>query len=221
MDDVMWVVVLVAVNGLVLFVYLGERRAERRRTEQLAHVADQLGFEFSADGDARLLDLQHPLFLLGDTKKLWNLMQGKRHGLHVAIFDYEYVTGRGRRDRARYRYSVVRFAFEGPCLPSFALHPRPRRVLYDTVSTFGYKDISFEGLPLLFRLRGFYDDEESASRRLFAALFIKFYEEKGDLSTECSGNVLLVYRESRVDPQALSSFMEEGVKVFSAYRKVE
>jgi hypothetical protein len=215
-------IILVVLAGLALgvaliyFSYL----TEKKRTEDLKQVAQDLGFEFWPQGDAALfksLNRFH-LFSLGYSNRLWNLLRGKANDLEVNIFDYRYVTGAGKHKHALTQ-SVVCFRFTGSGLPTFSL--RPENVWHKIGSWLGYQDIDFGSHPSFsshYLLRG---GDENAIRALFTDPMLTFYEQHPGLSTEGSGNLLLFYRNAgKVGPQGVRAFMEEGFKVLSQFRSV-
>lgn len=206
------VIVLIAVGALWAY------RREKKRTEEFAKIAQELGFEFSPYGDPALLKTlgDHHLFSQGHSRKLWNLMRGQAQGLEVILFDYQYVTGSGKH-RHTWRHTVLCMQFEGGELPTFSL--RPETVWHKIGSWFGYQDIDFESHPNFSRrylLRG---GDEAAIRRLFTDEVLAFYEEHPGLSTEGSGNRLVVYRHSRrITPADTRSLLEMGFKVLGVLR---
>ena len=213
---IMVVALVLAFVGLLIYM---QHLAEKKRTEQLGPVAEQLGFDFSPQGDPALLESLKPfrLFSQGHSEKLWNLMRGHTHDLDVAIFDYRYVTGGGKHSHT-WLHTVVCFRFDGEPLPSFAL--RPENLFHKIGALFGYQDIDFKSHSTFsknYLLRG---EDEAAIREVFTPDLLDFYAEQTGICTEGSGNVLLVYREKRAEPSKIGDFMEEGFGVYSAFRPV-
>lgn len=215
MGPLIFIVVVLLVIAVVAYIGHG---MEKKRTEEYARIAQELGFDFSPKGDAALLETLggHHLFSQGHSRKLWNLMRGKANDLEVLLFDYKYVTGGGKH-RHTWHHTVVCMQFAGGELPTFSL--RPETIWHKIGGWFGFRDIDFETHPTFSRqylLRG---NDEEAIRRLFAAEVLAFYEEQTGLSTEGSGDRLVVYRHARrVAPQDIRSLLEEGFKVLGVFR---
>ena len=191
--------------------------AEKKRTAEFQAVANDLGFEFSPNGDANLLQALgvFHLFSQGHSKAIKNLLRRKTEKLEVAIFDYNYTTG-GGKSRHTWKQSVISFRFPGAPLPKFLLRPEG---FWDKIGAWmGFQDIDFDDHPEFsssYLLRG---DDEQAVRRLFTAAILDYFTENRKLTTEGCGQALLFYRiEVRVQPQELRSFLEEGWKVLALF----
>lgn len=199
-------------------IYLILKKRSKERIEGLSQVAYNLGFEFSLQGDAASLQGTNrlPLFSKGRSKQLRNLLHKRSNNVEVAIFDYDYRTGKGKKGYT-ISQSVIYFQFDQPRLPVFLLLPS-NKLISGMISWSGYKDIRFDGYPIFSMNYLLCGDNENAIRMLFTDAVLKFYERKPGLSTETSGNTLLYYRHGqRVDPQDIRSFMEEGFKLLSLY----
>jgi hypothetical protein len=193
-------------------------RAEKKRTEELKLLAQELGFEFAPAGDGDFLQSlnEFHLFSQGHSHKLSNLMRGTSNNLDVAVFDYKYVTGGGKSSHT-WNHSVICFRFDGPPLPASSL--RPENIWHKIGSWFGYRDINFESHPAFSKIYLLRGEDENAIRALFTQALLDFYEQKPGLSTEGSGNTLLYYQHAvRLEPQAIRGFMEDGFKALGLYR---
>jgi hypothetical protein len=201
---------------IAVFAYIGYL-IEKRRTEALKRVAEELGFEFFPKdvGMLRNLDGFH-LFSQGHSKRIKNLMRGEAGGLAVEIFDYRYVTGGGKSSQT-WNQTVLCFRLDGPDLPDFSL--RPENLFHRIGALFGYQDINFEDYPRFsksYLLRG---PDENEIRELFSERVLTFYQARPGLSTEGGGDRLLFYRHNkRVDPQKVHEFLEEGFQVLAVFR---
>ena len=89
------VIVVVVVFVIVAYVH------ERKRTEQLRQIAEELSFRFLGENDGDLLAHlgDFNLFSQGRSRKLKNLMVGTSSDTEVAIFDYS-VHDRQRKELA-------------------------------------------------------------------------------------------------------------------------
>ena len=101
------VFVVIAALVIVFNVY------ERRRTEQLRQIAEDLSFQFLGENDGDLLAHlgDFNLFSQGRSRKLKNLLVGTSSDTEVAIFDYQYTTGSGKNSQT-HRQTVIRFQSE-------------------------------------------------------------------------------------------------------------
>lgn len=206
--------------GLVLALVVGfmilNARWERKRTEALKGVANDLSFEFFPEGDTRFeqwLQAFH-LFTQGHSKKLWNLMRGKASGLQVSIFDYRYVTGSGKH-RHTWSLSVFLAVREGMDLPVFTM--RPETVWHKIGSWFGYKDINFESHPKFSRTYLLKGPEEDAIRKLFRPEVLDYFDSTAGLNVEGDGEMLIYYVYSRLDPKGVKEFLSKGFEVYRLF----
>jgi hypothetical protein len=212
----LFIVGFLALMGLI--VYLGYL-AEKKRTEALRAVADELGFEFHPGGDKVLqgwLDDFH-LFSRGHSKKLANVLRGRTRDLDVAVFDYKYTVGSGKNART-YRTSVACFTAAGMNLPEFGLRPADFWLRLG-VSVFGYQDINFDSHPHFSKYYILRGPDEGAIREVFIPEVLDHFDAEPGLSTEAAGDVLLVYRHAhRIDPTQVRTFLEDGFAVLALFR---
>ena len=200
--------------GLVIFIRI---RLQKKRTEGFRQVAEQLGLPFFPKGDDSLLERlgSFHLFSRGHSKKIKNMLHGETGSLEVAIFDYWYTTGHGKH-RHTHGQSVVYFSCTALSLPRFAL--RPEGLFHKIGSVLGYQDIDFESHPRFsktYLLRG---EDEAQVRELFNDELLTFFETEHKLCVEGGGDQLVFYRGSkRIKPDEVQQFMDEGVRVFTAF----
>jgi hypothetical protein len=220
MSVVLPIVIVAVIVGVGAIAY-GGYLAEKKRIEDLQRVAAELGFDFERVGQADFLQsLSHfNLFTPGHSKSITNLMRGRTQDLDAAIFDYRYVTGHGKHRHVS-NHSVICFRFEGPELPRFGLCPE--NFTHRIGQWFGYQDIDFETHATFsdkYLLRG---RDEQAVRGLFTGTVLDYFEDKPGLSAEGAGNTLLFYRHAtRVRPENIRSFLEEGFAVLGLFRRAE
>ena len=213
-----FILFVMAIAGFMGFLFYREYLAEKQRTAELQQVAGELGFDFVPEGqDSLHRDLaRFPLFSLGRSDQLKNLLRGRTSDLEVAIFDFRYVIGSGK-NRQTFRQTVIAFQFQEPRLPTFSL--RPENLWHKVGAWFGYQDFDFENHPGFsgsYLLRG---DSEDAVRRLFADPVLDWFEQHPGLSVEAGGQRLLFYRSNdRVVPAKVRELMEEGFQVLKLFR---
>src|SRR5438105_4494701 len=97
---------------------------EKKRTEAFAALAQELNFEFSPKGNAKLLSDLGSCHLgsLGHSKQIKNLLKGRAQGLEICIFDYKYVVGSGKSQQT-YQQSVFVARAGDMDLPKFTMRP--------------------------------------------------------------------------------------------------
>jgi hypothetical protein len=210
--------IIIGIAAIVAVALYINYLVEKKRTEGMQRVAEELGFEFSPKGDGPLLtELSlFNLFTQGHSRRLYNLMRGEANNLEVDIFDYTYVTGSGKSSHT-WKQTLVCFGMREASLPSFSLRPE---TFWDKIGTwFGYQNIDFDTNPAFsdkYLLRG---RDEEAVRALFGEDVLGFFERQPGLSIEGYGHRLIFYRQSkRVDPDNIRGFLEEGFKVLALFR---
>lgn len=171
--------VFVTFGSFVAAIVLASRQ-EKQRTVDLQAIASDIGFAFSPQGDADLLQTLSVfhLFSQGHDKSLSSMLYKRTKNLDVAMFDYMYVTGSGKT-RMYWNQSVICFRFAGPKLPTFVL--RPRGFFGKITEWNGSQGIAFHDYPTFsgrFLLRG---NDELAIRKLF----------RGPILDYCTGNAKL------------------------------
>jgi carbonic anhydrase len=216
--DYYWPFLVLGVIAIIAVALYINYLKEKKRTEGMQRVAEELGFEFSPKGDGPLLtELSlFNLFTQGHSRRLYNLMRGEANNLEVDIFDYTYVTGSGKSSHT-WNQTLACFGMREASLPSFSLRPE---TFWDKIGTwFGYQNINFDtnpGFSDKYLLRG---RDEEAVRGLFGEEVLGFFERQPGLSVEGYGHRLIFYRQSkRVDPENIRGFLEEGFKVLALFR---
>jgi hypothetical protein len=195
-------------------------RADRKRTEGLRRVAEEMGFEYAAAAPVDGLRARYPgfhLFAQGRRPDVRNLLRGRAGGLDVSIFDYAYVTGSGK-SRHTWRQTVLAFEFDDPDLPGFSL--RPEMWFHKVGQWLGYKDIDFDTNPKFSRqylLRS--GEREDDVQALFSDRVLEYYEAHPNVCTEACGHRLVYYRaQKRIGPAEVREFLEEGFRVLALFR---
>jgi hypothetical protein len=211
---------LLPMGAIVVFIaalfYVGYLR-DKKRTEDLQRVAQELGFDFFPEYPELFAVLaRFHLFSQGHGKQIKNVMRGEARGLTAEIFDYRYTTGGGKHSQI-WRQTVICFHLDGPPLPAFSLRPES---VFDRIGAwFGAQDINFEDYPTFSKMYLLQGPEEREIRGLFTDPLLAFYEGRPGLNTEGGGSRLLFYRHNKqVAPTDLLSFLEEGFEVLAVFR---
>jgi hypothetical protein len=198
---------------IVASAYLISAYRRRKRTESLQKIAEELGLEFApgADGNLVFQLANFELFSKGKSSKATNLLQGQSGDRALAIFDYEFTTGSGK-SRHTTHTTVLKIRFDGPELPDFSL--RPRNIWDKIGSLLGRKGIELESNPKFSRAYMLRGENEPEVRALFSSAVLDFYELHPELTTEASGNTLLLYRRGqRTSPTQFGNFLSEGLEL--------
>jgi hypothetical protein len=194
---------------------------EQQRREHLQAIADRMGFAYSAEAEPGLWNRVSGFSLCskGFRRTVHNAMHRRIHDIDVTLFDYRYTTSSGRHHQTHYR-TVVLFETDRLRLPRFTLCPQ--HFFHRIASALGSQDINFEAHPLFsesYRLQG---PDEKRIRRLFDEGALLYFTRHTDLHAEGDGRRLIVYRGgSRVDPQQMEAFLQQGLDVLDAFMEKE
>ena len=212
--NIIVIVFLIFFVGSLILIFL---RVGKKRTEQFALISAELKLNFFPKGSTSLFERLKPfhLFSKGWSRKIKNLMEGEANKVELAIFDYQYTTHGGQHPQT-HRQSLLFIHSPKLYLPDFSL--RPENVFHKIGGSFGYKDIDFETHPIFsksYLLRG---ENESAIRGLFNNELLNSIQSQQKICIEGSGDKIIFYRhKSRVKPEEVESFMEEGFQVFDQF----
>ena len=191
---------------------------EKKRTEEFAQLAEELGWTFHPKGDESVLGRmgRFHLFSQGDRRKMKNLIVANNEDGEVAVFGYQYTTGSGD-SRSTHSQNVACFQSSDLDLPKFAL--RPEHLFHKIGGMMGYEDIDFRSYPEFstrFLLRG---DDRDAIERLFSDRVLGFFEGHDKISVEGDGNQLIFYRAGkRIKPDGVVPFLQEASEVFKLFK---
>ena len=207
--------IILVIGAVIGGIFVVSHLQDKKRTEKLRQVADEMGLPFYPQGDDSLIGQlsNFPLFSEGRSKKIKNMLHGETSEVEVGIFDFRYTTGSGKSSHT-HKQSVAYFRSPDLDFPDFAL--RPEHLFHRIGGVFGYQDIDFESHPRFsksYLLRG---NSEHKIRQLFNDEILAFFERQTGLSVEGNGERLIFYRASkRVKPEEVRSFFEEGFRVFA------
>ncbi len=211
-----WIVLgIVAIGCFVVWMVV----LENKRSEALASIAEEMGFNYLKKGDKSHLDRfqSFHLFSQGHSKKIKNHIFGSSQGLELGLFGYEYTTGAGK-DSHTHRQSV--FYIVSPEIHVSAFSLRPEHIFHRIGKAFGYQDIEIESHPEFskqFLLRG---KEVDKIKNLFTQTIMDHYVSIGKVSTEGAGDTLVFYRSGkRIKPDMIQSFIDEGLSIYKLFHK--
>lgn len=143
MGDGLLIIVIAAV-GVAVFGYFGWYLKKKRR-EELALVARQLGLSYSPVDYVGILSYPYALLQKGDGRGAENLLTGSWNGVEVVEFDYWYYDessdSEGRSSRTYHRFSCVMTSVD---LWGSHLTVSRENFLTRLADNVGLRDIEFE-----------------------------------------------------------------------------
>jgi hypothetical protein len=209
-------VLIIAVSALLVgvLVIILQKRAERRRSEEIRRQAAVLGcvFEERAELDGQPFATLGT-FHAGNRRRIRNLLiQRRPDGGERRVFDYSYVVSSGKSSHT-HRQTVAVFRLPGCSFPRFRMS---RENLFHKIgSAFGFQDIDFADDPDFserYLLRG---ENEEAVRRVFDYRVRQgLRHDRPGWSVEADGDWLVLMRpEVREKPERLVGFIQEVERV--------
>lgn len=217
MSQFVFIILGFAIFGLI---FLAGLFFEKKRTEKISAVAEELGLEFSASENGPLLGkLQvFKMFNIGRARKMKNVMTAETDAASLAIFEYQYTTGGGKHSKT-HKFTIA--AMETPALqvPQFTTRPEG---MFDRVgSAMGFQDIDFEEHPEFsdaFVLQG---EDETAIRDFFDKRMLDLFANNRGVYVDADGSMLTYRKKGRQKPEAIPDFMAEAYEFLNAFREPE
>ncbi|MCH2177521.1 MAG: hypothetical protein MK106_01840 [Mariniblastus sp.] len=208
----------------LVFYHFYVKRRERRRSEALQVIAEEMGLDFKPEGDAVFQEglPAFPLFEIGRAKKLTNLWQADTDDLKLGMFDYCFTVGHGKHKKVR-RLTVVVVGSESLQAPS--CHLRPTVAFWDPIGAMlGKQDINFEEHSAFSKAFVLKSPTEPEARDFFDSELMDFFAQHSDTSFESRDGAFLYFRQwKRVDPTsvAIRDFLGEGYAMLGALQDRE
>jgi len=186
----------------------------RKRSQDLAAAAQQLGFTFMGDTwHGPTLNPQFKTCLLQRTRgRPNNVMVGMSGNLQAILFDYKYQAG-----KSTITQTIACFSHNVQ-LPPFSLKPEG---VFDRIGdAIVHNDIDFDSHPEFSRRYALKSPDEANTRRFFTPAVLSYMEQifaEMKWNIETSGINLFVYRPGRtVSPSDLSTFLYQTSSVATA-----
>lgn len=189
---VLLVVVLIAVGAYFSW-YL-----KKKRREELALFARQMGLEFYLVDFIGLLSLPFDLLRRGDGRGAENLMTGTWHGIALTEFDYWYydesTDSKGNRQRTYHYFSCVTASYD-----AYGAHliVTPENLFTRLADGVGLHDIQFETEAFNKAFQVKCADRKFANDFIDQRMMAWLQSEAWGWSFETSANQLLVYTKRR------------------------
>ncbi len=206
-----------AVMGIIMWIAV---RYEKKRTEKMATIAEELGLQFSAEQDNALLSkLQaFALFNKGRARKMKNVMTAETETTSLAIFEYQYTTGSGKNSHT-HKFTMA--AMETPTLQLPQFTTRPEGFLDGIGSAMGFQDIDFEEhseFSDAFVLQG---ENETAIREFFDTRILDLFANHKGVHVDAQRSLLTYRRKGRQKPESIPDFMAEAYEFLNAFNEPE
>lgn len=219
MEAYLPILIIGGIMALVAIAIIFSVKAERKRREALAALAQNLGLTFSPERDEALRNslAMFKVFNIGHGRRLKNVMRGAGSDLQFEIFDYRYTTGHGKHSQT-HLLTAVHFHLDLVTFPIFSLRAEG---FFDRIGAkFGAQDIDFDTHPTFSKKYVLKGDSEDEVRGLFnesvLVLFEQYADQKKRICVEGMGNDLLVYRSGRrIKPEQIQEFYQECQAIFT------
>ncbi|MBN1477866.1 hypothetical protein JXA47_14020 [Candidatus Sumerlaeota bacterium] len=217
MEAVIVTLIIAGVVVLVIAAIVIAKAMERRRTEALAAVAEEMGYRFQPEVDKETLTplSGFRLFSQGHGRRARNLMVGETTSIEMWCLDYRYTVGSGKNS-STFRQTVVAFFPRGVRLPPFAL--APENFFHRIGQAFGARDIDFDEYPVFsksYLLRG---EDEDMVRHVFDDEVIRFFEENLNFNVECREEGLIFHQGHRlIKPPNLTEHILLAQRIFGLF----
>jgi hypothetical protein len=143
----------------------------KKRTRELAEVAQQIGFRFAGNiWSGPSLSSQYKISLLQRTRgRFSNVMTGSSGGLQISLFDYTYPVG-----KSSITQTLATFSQDLP-LPLFALRPES---FFDRIGdAIVHNDIDFDSNPDFSKRYLLKSPDEAGTRGLFTPGLLAYLEQ--------------------------------------------
>jgi len=210
-----FVPLLIGLVGVGIAVWV-TKLYEKKRTETLAVVAEELGMVFSAEQDHQLLSALQafPLFNKGRAREMKNVMTAETEDTKLAIFEYKYTTGGGKNSQT-HKFTLAFMQRATLQLPHFTV--RPEGFLDRMGSAMGFQDIDFEEHPEFSRSFVLQGENETAIRAFFDKRIKDLFVGKRDALVEAGGNMMTFRKKGRQSPEKIADFMGEAYEFLNAF----
>jgi hypothetical protein len=127
--------------ALAVGLYFLTRWFDRKRTQAWAQLAASIGCQLAAaDPFGILATCEQPIFRVGESRRVSNVLSGLYRAHEVRCFDYRYTEGSGR-DSTTYELTVVMITAP---VPFATMVVRPESFGDKLAAAIGLEDINFE-----------------------------------------------------------------------------
>ena len=213
-----FVFAIAIVLGIIAVIAMISNHFEKKRTNALLAIAEELHMEFQAKDEAHSFRNQKKHFKLfekGRSRNAYNIFRGSSAAIQAELFDYRYTVGSGKNS-STYNQTVAHFSATSFDFPSFEM--KPENFFHRVGTTFGMQDIDFEEHPDFSKSYLLQGDNEVAIRNLFDRHMLDFFSNHKGWTVEASKQELIIYKSGRrVSPDELKGFMEESLAIANQF----
>ncbi|MEM6597467.1 MAG: hypothetical protein AAF810_14985 [Cyanobacteria bacterium P01_D01_bin.36] len=209
-----WLVIVLIVGVIGLMIYL-----DYRRTKAIKSVAETLGFTY-CDLPAQYSSSVISHFDIGSkgrNRRLKNLIRGRFKNVKVAIGDYSYTTGYGKRRRTHSQTIAVIDA-DRTSFPKFVLVAE--NFLHKMGNALGFQDIDFHTHPEFSDRYWLAGPDENAIRDCFHSDVLNFFQDHNHtrFGVEGSGSKLIYYRKDQCfKPSEWRKLINSAYRVYQQF----
>lgn len=194
----MEVLIFLGFVALVIFAIWFAWYQKKRRREELARMARQLGLEYSIPDTLGCLGLPFKLLTKGDGRGTENVMWGSWQGMGVQEFDYWYyeesTDSNGKSSRTYYRFSCSVTGIDAQCS---ALTLERENLFTRVADHMGLRDIEFESEAFNHAFNVKSPDRKFANDMIDARMMDWLLSVGGEFNFEVAGSSLLCYSKRR------------------------
>jgi len=210
-----WGVLIVA--SFVIQLITGFFRA-KRRSEGVSHVAQALGFSYTAWlGPESVPKIGTDLFQKDAGGTCKNVMTGKYAGMGLQIFDYSTTTGSPQNSTTTSQ--TVAVYTQDVELPHFTM--QPENLALKVLATLQHRRVALDCPPGVSQHYLTSGPDKDRIRALFNSSLFSFVEglDRGKgWHIEVEGKTLVLYRyNKRVKPEELRGFVEETASIAQSF----
>jgi hypothetical protein len=204
-------VIILFLIGALAMVGLGVWTG-RRRTREMAAVAEAMNFAFMAHLLMGWLQAIAPfkLFTLGINQRAFNALLGRVGDCDVITFEYQYTTGSGKSSQT-HRLNLVLLPDGAAGKPNFQLTPR---TFFDKFAgLFTTKGIELEGAGEFNRRYKLVGRDEEALRKTFDPELVEYLGRDGRWHIEVMNGQLLLHRQTQLKPDKVPGLVADALEV--------
>jgi hypothetical protein len=184
----------------------------RRRTKEMAAVAEAMNFTFMAHLLMAWLRAIAPfkLFTLGRDQKAYNALLGRVGDCEVIFFEYQYTTGSGKSSQT-HRIGVVILPDGAVGAPDFQLTPR---TFFDKVAgLFTTKGIELENAGEFSRRYKVIGRDEDSLRKTFHPDLVEYLGREGRWNIATLNGQLLLHCQTSLKPDKCPGMVTTALEV--------
>jgi hypothetical protein len=184
----------------------------RRRTKEMAAVAEAMNFSFMAHLLLVWLRAIAPfkLLTLGRDQKAFNALFGRVGECEVIFFEYQYTTGSGKSSQTHH-LGVVILPDGAPGRSDFQLTPR---TFFDKFAgLFTTKGIELEDADEFNRRCKLTGRDEDRLRKTFNPDLVEYLGRDGRWHMEVLNGQLLLHRQTRLKPNKVPGLVTDALEV--------